>query len=238
MTRALWVVLVTACSVPGLDLTGKTCPCGDGYMCVANHCMRGSGGGSDAASPFCLGSAPGAMLYGDNFDSGSLDSGWMPNGGSWNVSNGQLVQTDAGAALAYALTTHVSQADYRVTAQMSGQSGGTALGIAVRGALGAKTQYDCLWEPGVTGVLLLQSTNNGGQATTLASQVGLPSAGASETVTMEMLASGTELRCCLDNIAGATVSSSNPTPSYTSGQPGLATSHMAASFDNFAVYAN
>jgi hypothetical protein len=202
---------------------------------MADHCVKNQGG--DGGSAFCLGSAPGAMLYGDNFDGATLDSGWITTS-VWAQTGGQLVQSDPNDQLAFAYTTHISQGNYRVVAQMSGTAGGTGMGIVARNTAGMKTMYNCLWEPGTTGALVVQATNNGGVATTLGSQVGIPSGGATETVTMELLATGNELRCCLDNIAGAIVSVSNPTPSYATGQPGLVTNRMEARFDNFAVYAN
>jgi hypothetical protein len=233
--RAVWLVVVTACSVPDVNLANKLCPCIAGYACVANHCVKNNPG-SDAGNPSCLGSDPGTILYTDNFDGAVIDSGWITTT-MWAQTGGQLVQSDGNDQLAFAYTTRVSQANYRVVAQMAGTAGGTGMGLVARNTAGMKTMYNCLWEPGTTGALVLESTNNGGVAMTLASQVGIPSGGATETVTMELLAVGTELRCCLDNIAGAMVSVSNPTPSFSTGQPGVITNRMEAQFDNFAVYA-
>jgi hypothetical protein len=227
---------LAACSVPGIDLANKMCPCESGYTCVANHCV--SNGGSDGpASASCLGTDPGTLLYGDTFDGGSLDTGWQTTP-MWAQSGGKLVQSDTNDQLAFAYTTHVTTSDYRVVAQLTGTAAGTGLGITMRVAPGMKTQYDCLWEAGTTGALVLQATNPGGVPSTLKSQVGIPSGGATATVTMEVLASGTDLRCCLDSVAGASVEVMNPSPPYATGQPGLVTDRMVGSFDNFEVYAN
>jgi hypothetical protein len=222
---------LAGCSVPDLDLSTKGCPCSSGYVCVANTCQRSTG---DGGATSCLGSAPGASLYADNFDAPTIDPGWTTTA-MWSQGGGQLTQNDPSDQLAFASTSNVTTTSYRVVAQMTAPSGGLAMGIAVRMNPGGKQQYDCLWEPGITAVLLWQSTNAGGQPSTLMTQVGLPS---STSVTMEVTAIGTDLRCCIDNIAGATLDVSDPSPSYTTGEPGLVTDHMRASFDNFAVYAN
>jgi hypothetical protein len=227
----LLVAALAACSVPDLDLTKKGCPCTSGYVCVANTCQRTT---ADGGPTSCLGSAPGALLYADTFDATTIDPGWMTSS-MWSQSGGQLTQSDVNDQLAVASTSHVTTPSYRVVAQMSATAGGLAMGISVRSVGGGRQQYDCLWEPGATGVLLWQSTNAGGQPSTLMTQIGLPS---SSSVTMEVTAIGTELRCCIDDIAGATLDVSNPSPSYPTGEPGLMTDRMRASFDNFAVYSN
>ena len=239
MTRLVLALALAlaACSVPDVDLANKTCPCETGYTCIANHCVSSGGSGDGPMSASCLGTNPGALIYGDNFDGATLDTGWQTTT-MWAQSGGKLTQNDVNDQLAFAYTTRVTQSDYRVVVQMSGTTGGLGLGIAVRVMPGTKTQYDCLWEPGTTGALLLQWTNNGGQPTTLKSQVGIPSGGATETVTMEVGMIGSDLRCCLDNVAGATIEVMNPSPAYPTGQPGLVTDRMIGSFDNFEVYSN
>jgi len=233
MLRTAPFVLVAACSVPDVDLSNKTCPCASGYTCVANQCERTTG--SDGGSPVsCLGTTPGTSLYSDNFDAATIDAGWVTTS-MWAQTGGELVQSDPNDQLAFAYTTRVTATSYRVVAQMTTTATGMGMGIAVRAAPGAKTQYDCLWLPGGTATLLWQWTNNGGVPSTYTTQIGLPS---SMTVTMEVTAIGTELRCCIDNIAGANVTVSNPSPSYATGQPGVVTDRTRASFDNFAVYAN
>ena len=239
MTRlAALLAFAAACSVPALDLANKQCPCADGYTCddSSNTCVpRGSDSGDAGTS--CIGSVPGMQLYSDDFSAATIDSRWVTSA-MWSQTGGALVQSDPNDQLAVAYTTAVTTSSYRVVANLTGTAGGTGLGIAVRVSETGKTQYDCLWEPGTTtGVLILQSTNNGGQGSTITSQVGLPSGGAAATVTMEMLANG-GLQCCLDGVPGATVEISSPTPSYPTGQPGLVTDRMQASFRDFAVYAN
>lgn len=230
--RGALLVLAVGCSVPDVDLTMKSCPCETGYACVANRCERTSGSdGGPIVS--CLGSEPTDQIYADNFDAATIDAGWVTST-MWAQTGGELVQSDTNDQLAIAYTTHVTANDYRVIATMTANAGGMAMGISVRQASG-KQLYDCLWEPGGTAALLVQWTNNGGAATTLMSKVGLPT---SPTVTMEFSAFGTQLHCCIDNIGTADVMVSNPSPSYTTGQPGLVTDRMHASFDNFAVYSN
>jgi hypothetical protein len=225
-------VAVAACSVPALDASNKACPCMTGYTCVVDRCLPVGDGG---VLPSCLGSEPGTLLYADEFDGASLDPGWTTTT-SWAQLGGELVQSDAADQLAVAYTTKVGVASYRVAVAIS-TAGGTGAGIAVRVPVGLRTQYDCVWQPGSPGTLLWQSTNNGGQASTLGAPVPANDGGQT-TATMEVTAIGSELRCCLDEFPGASVSVSNPTPSYPTGQPGVMTNRMRASFDRFAVYTN
>ena len=233
------LVLLAACSVPAVNLDGKQCPCAAGYTCQTstNTCKalvdakRDDTGGSNS----CLGSAPGASLYSDSFD-GAMT--FTTLSGTWSQSGGQLVQTDTTGGLAVAYTTNsaTNVGTYRVVAAMTGMTPGTAMGIAVRITAGMRQQYDCLWEPGTTGTLLWQSVNNGGNATTLGTPtVGVPT---SLAVTMEVLATPTMIKCCIDNLSGAVNTVNNPSPTLSSGVPGLATLDMHAAFDGFDVYAN
>ena len=234
--RVVLLALVAACSVPSVDLSNKTCPCVPGYVCdvLAMKCRLASDAGGSTS---CLGSDPGAPLYTDSFDAATLDSGWLTTT-AWAPSAGELVQSDANDQLAFAYTTRVTQSDYRVITHVSGTAGGLGMGIALRVGAGTKAQYDCVWEPGTTGVLLLQATNNGGVATTLDSKVGLPMSDPTAKVTMEASAISGQLRCCIDEIAGASVQVASPSPAYLTGQPGLVTVRMHASYDDFGAFAN
>lgn len=234
----LVVVALAACSVPDLALEGKACPCTSDYTCgVDMRCHSKIDGGTkdgSGSATSCLGSAPGAVLLADSFD-GAMT--FTPSGGTWTQSGGALQQTNAASGLAFAYSTNpaVDVSTYRVVSTMTGTSPGTAMGISVRIASGQKTRYDCIWEPGASGTLLWQSVNNGGNATTMGNPVTTTS---SLQVTMEVLAAGTSLKCCIDNIASASVTVTNPSPSYPSGAPGVVVNDMKASFADFTVYAN
>lgn len=237
LALALVVPLVPACSVPSLDLSGKACPCAPSYVCdsFTMTCRLAADAGGSTS---CLGSDPGTALYSDQFEGASIDPGWVTTT-MWSQGSGVLEQTDVNDQLAFAYTTHVTAADYRVTAQLTGTAGGTGMGVVLRAQLSTKAQYDCVWEAGGTaGALLLQVTNNGGAPTTLASQVVGNSGGAAAPVVMEAFAQGGELRCCLDGLSDAKVSATAPAPVYSSGQPGLVTDRMRGTFDDFSVTAN
>ncbi|HEY1553768.1 MAG TPA: hypothetical protein VGF94_02985 [Kofleriaceae bacterium] len=229
------IALAGACSVPALDVTHKQCPCTTGYVCddATNTCVSALG---DAGPSSCLGSEPGALIFSDDFEAATLDASWVTSAG-WAQTGGALVQSDANDQLAVAYTTATTTSSYRIVATMSGTAGGTGLGIAVRVSETSREQYDCLWEPGATGVLVLQSTNNGGAGSTITQQVGLPSGAATDSITMEMLANG-GLQCCLDGVPGATAAISSPTPLYAGGQPGLVTDRMPATFTSVTAFAN
>jgi hypothetical protein len=235
--RALVLLGLAGCSVPDVSLEGKSCPCASGYQCGTDmkcHAMPGDGGKRDVpGGASCLGTAAGAGLLLEEFD-GALT--FTTSGGTWTQSGGQLVQTLASSGLAFAYTSNSAEnlGTYRVVTTVTGMTPGTSMGIAVR-VNGGKQQYDCLWEPGSAGLLLWQSVNNGGQATTLSTSSPVAT---SSSVTMEVLAAGNTLQCCIDNIAGATLTVNNPTPSYPTGQPGVVVTDMHAAFDYLHVYAN
>jgi hypothetical protein len=238
--RSLAIALAIAgCSVPDVSLEGKACPCAGDYQCGGDmkcHAMPSDAAKKDTPlSSSCLGSAAGAMKYMNGFDGADQ---FIPGGnGTWAQTGSQLVQSNATAGLTFAYTTNAmaNGSTYRVTAKMTGMTPGTAMGISVRITDGMNTRYDCLWEPGASGTLLWQSVNNGNNPTTMGTPVVTTT---STQVTMEVLAAGTTLKCCIDNITAATITVNNPSPSYGSGLPGVVVNDMHASFDDFTVYAN
>jgi hypothetical protein len=237
--RAACVLLVAAaCSVPDVSLDGKHCPCASGYQCdtVTNTCKTTLGDGG--FQPTCIGTTPAGLLYSDSFDSGTLD--WTTTA-MWAESGGVLEQKDATDPLAFAFPNAsggaASATEYRIVAKMTGTAGGTAMGVSFRIQAGQKAQYDCLWEPGAgAGALVLRSTNAGGQPTTIGTTTGIANPGPETSYTMEVLAQSGSFTCCLDGLASAIVTSGSS--SYPTGVPGLVTSQMHATFDDFAVYAN
>ncbi len=236
------LVLAAGCSVPAVSLEGKDCPCAGNFQCGADmkcHAVLSDGGKQDVMHDTppggsCLGSSPGASLYSDGFD-GAL--AFQTNGGTWSQSASALSQTNAtsGLAFAHTLTAATNTATERVVVAMTGMTPGTAMGIAVRVTAGQKGHYDCLWEPGSTGALLIQQVNNGGGAQTIGSKTGLAS---SLAVTMEVHASGNTIQCCIDGVAGATLTATDTNGSFPSGLPGVSVNDMKASFTQLDVYSN
>ena len=235
MVKLLALLAIAACSVTDASLEGKACPCASGYVCGADMTCHSTLPPTDGKQPdtpagaSCLGTAPGAMLA-------TGFSGFQTTGGTWTT-GAQLQQTNAASGLAFANTTNSAAniSNYRVVATMTGTTPGTAMGIAIRITTGMKTQYDCLWEPGTAGTLLLQQVNNGGQASTIATA---PPVATNLQVTMELLATGNTFKCCIDGIANATITGSDPNNSYPSGFPGVAVVDMHATFTAFTVYSN
>lgn len=230
--KALALIALAACSVPDLSLEGKKCPCVSGYSCGGDGLChaQGDGGVKDVTmTTSCLGSAPGMSLY------SGFATTFATTGGTWTQGT-NLQQTDAASGLAFAYINNASLAlaTYRIVAHAVGTTPGTAMGISLR--ISGKPQYDCLWEPGTAGTLIWQYVNNGGQAANLANPLtALPT---STEITMEVLATPTMLECCIDNIAAAKQTVTNPTPNYAMGLPGVAVVDMKATFDQFEVFAN
>lgn len=238
--RALMLACAAACSVPAVALDGKDCEngqCAAGYTCnVATnkcHLVIDAAMGDTAPGTSCLGAQAGNPLYSDNFDTGALNWTTTP---MWAQTGGVLVQSDPNDMDAYAIAP--TAAATRVTADMTGTAGGMGMGIVVRAqAAQPKQHYECIWEPGTPGVLLLRMTNNGGSPSTTLAQMTFTSIGATTKYTMELSVDAMQnLHCCLDGLSGVTLSARDTTNAYTTGAPGLATLQMHASFDNFAVY--
>ena len=226
MVKALAALALTACSVPGVTLEGKQCPCADGYTCnIATNTCQVTGDAQFGSS--CLG-AEGAPLFAVNFDGDMLP---LTQGlGTWTASGGQAQQTDAAAAFAFAYSTSAVPSDYRVAATVTPASG--AAGIALRTTLGAKTMYFCDWRAD-TATLELGFTNNGGQPSAIMSMTATPSTG---PVTIHAEARGANLACCIDEVPAAKLLMI-PDSRYANGQPGLVTETGTATFDGFVVSA-
>jgi hypothetical protein len=225
VVKALAALALAACSIPGVTLEGKQCPCADGYTCnIATNTCQVTGDAQFGSS--CLG-AEGAPLFAVNFDD-TLQL--TPGAGTWSASGGQAQQTDGAAAFAFAYSTSAVPSDYRVAAMVTPASG--AAGVALRATLGGKTMYFCDWRPD-TGTLELGFTNNGGQPGAIMSKTATPSTG---PVTIHAEARGANLSCCLDEIPDAKLLTI-PDARYANGQPGLSTETGTATFDTFVVSA-
>jgi hypothetical protein len=226
VVRALAALALTACSVPGVTLDGKQCPCSDGYTCsIATNTCQVSTDAQFGSS--CLG-AEGAPLFALNFDDATL--ALTTGAGTWTASGGQALQTDAGTTFAFTYSTSAVPSDYRVAATVV--SAGEAAGVTLRTTLAGKTMYYCTWRADA-GALELGFTNNGGNPTAIMSVTASPSSG---PVTIHAEAKGTNLACCIDDIPGASLTMI-PDTRFANGQPGLATQTGSATFDNLVVSA-
>ena len=238
--KAALLVALAGCSVPALSLDGKPCPCAGGYTCntATNKCEATIDAAKrDAPGLGCLGTAPGASVYA----LGTFD--WTKAAGTWTGSGASVAQTDATANLAFAtaLPSEVapSLAGFRVVVDMTGSAGGEYLGVAFRVTGTGAQQYDCMFSPGtgINGTLAFDVRNNPGNIVgTPLLVTGLTDSGTSGTYRLEVLVSNGSIKCCIDGIANATLSTTDTT--YASGEVGLVTSLMSATFASFAVYAN
>jgi hypothetical protein len=231
VVKALVVValVLAACSVPGVTLEGKQCPCTDGFTCntATNTCHANDASIDVPPGSSCLG-AEAARLFSVDFNDNTLHL--TPGLGTWTASGGQAQQTDAATAFAFAYSTSAVPSDYRVAATVIPASG--AAGVVFRNALGSKTMYYCDWNAG-TGKLVLGYTNNGGNPTQITSVTATPSSG---PVTIHAEAKGTNLSCCLDEVPAAKLLMV-PDTRYPNGQPGLSTEAGSAAFDDLVVSA-
>ncbi len=223
----LFALACVACSVPPLSLDGKLCPCAEGYTCdtATNLCrpkVTGDGGFTG-----CLSGTPGT----------SISSGFatFASGvGSWNITSTQVAQPGPAAlAFAYANDTSLDRSMYRVVAHMTSSATAGRMGIAVRVSANLKQRYECVWDLGGSSTLYWRSINNS-MATTIPPTAPRPTSIAD--VTMEVLANGGTLTCCLDEVS-ASVSITNAT-TPASGLPGVVADDIVATFDQFTVFTN
>jgi hypothetical protein len=256
MIRLALALALVGCSVPDIDLAGKACPCPDGWVCTpANTCARaalpddaqpldgasdGSNGGIDAqVIPSCLGMPLSHMAY-TTSTFADFGTAWTTKGGTWAVSNSNLVQSSATADVSVAAYS-VTASDYRVVSTYHATS--TGIGLAIELALriniaGSNLHvYHCNWEPS-DGAFLIQrtdSTMNGAvlQEVTIDTNA-IPNYKPSDPITMEFQAIGNSLTCCLHDITGATLGAVDNT--YSTGGVGTKTYKMSAVYDDFTVY--
>ena len=130
LVRVLVLACLAACSIPGVTLEGKQCPCADGYTCnIATNTCQVTGDAQFGSS--CLG-AEGAPLFAVNFDD-MLQL--TPGAGTWTASGGQAQQTDAASAFAFAYATSAVPSDYRVAAMIAPGSGAAGVTLLVKNAM-------------------------------------------------------------------------------------------------------
>jgi hypothetical protein len=226
------VTMLSACSVPALDLNGKQCPCSDNYVCVAGTCHSSPIDAADDET--CLG-APGAELY--SF-AGTFD--WTHAGGSWSGAGKQITQTQATGNVAVAYEGSVTATSYRVTTTVSTPSASSKseLGVALSVSNSGEDLYECMLAPANNELAI--RIDAGGNRSTLSSvaiQVGTLAA-----VTMEAnitTAGGNPtMSCCLRGVASAKlIDVVDENGTIANGPPGLATYQADAAFDSFIVTA-
>jgi hypothetical protein len=242
---------VAACSVPGLELEGKQCPCADGYTCdtATNTChamLGGDGPNIDAdgdgpmpdSSPgSCIGGTTGALLYGTAFTQGNLQ--WTEPLGDWSVVGGEAHQNDAAIALGYAFPDQTAtETNYRLTAklrQLSG-SGTDAVGLLLRAQTTNDGNYACDWQPS-TGRFAISVVSTAGAPTELSGIVvdtaAIPGYLPTDAQIMDGRANGSMIECCIRGMPTAHLMITDTT--YATGGPGFRTASMSAAYDDLAI---
>jgi hypothetical protein len=263
VTRAaLAAVALAGCTVADVDLTGKQCPCASGWLCetATNTCVRDPAmidarmidappGGDAIDAPIdtppggsCLGTAPGAELLADDF---ADLVGWNVNGGLWSAVANEAQQTDVLADPAQLSPTGATGfTDYRVVVEMRYITGAVVdslLAVGMRLQVGNSGQYQCSWDPVTGSFKLIWTRNSGAPGSTLAqTQVNLaaiPGYLPTMPVTIELQAVGNQLSCCLRDVPGATLTTSDVDLHFAAGSPTLRPALMSAAYRDFHVYA-
>jgi len=243
----LALVTIAGCSIKDVDLTGKACPCPDGWVCAAdNTCQRSVTPGDDAPivhpdvammdtplpATSCL-TAPYTTVKYATMDFSDYAITWQSVGGAWSVGNNALAQTDKVADLSYAYhTMPIAQANYRIVSTMKQTQGaaGGALEIAFRIDDVKQSMYHCNYQPN-DGLFLIQHTDNAvGGGSLMEIQLGNLT---TTPFTMEVQVTGNQLECCIDNVAGAHITVTNSL--YATGLAGVKTYRMAGGFTSFAL---
>lgn len=240
--RWLVLVVVAACRIPDLDVTGKACPCPSGYACIANACVAESAidaapaDGDPVAS--CIAAPKMALVY-QTATFAEFPTGWSTIGGSWLPGATALHQASENDSLAVALLStnpgNAAAADYRVVAtatQTTGATGG-ALEVVVRGSFADKTMYHCNLEPN-DGKLLIDRTNAGGTGAVGLVETAVEIAAPKASYTLEIQVEGDRIECCARGVANASIATHDAT--LATGLPGIKTYLMSGDFAAFAVY--
>jgi hypothetical protein len=235
--RALLVLLLAAgCSVPAVDLEGKSCPCAEGYVCdkPTNRCFSSNGDGGvidSRGTTSCLGGSTQEIYrYAGMFD-------WVHVDASWSGA-AEIKQSSSQVQGSYTFKTNAELTaahDYKVTATMRQTAAGTgspAFGIALRTQLSTqdKQHYACMFSFKAK-ELYIEETQGGNTTTLMAKPVA--ETGNAIPLTMEAKIVGSTITCCIREYPTASVSATSAT--VTAGYPGLETTRMAAAFGSFAV---
>jgi hypothetical protein len=249
VNRFVVAAALVGCSVPDLDLTGKPCPCPDGWVCsAANTCQRTVAPGDalrdtppdhtnmdTPVAASCLVAPYTAPIYTTTTFGDFNTAQWIrPSGaGTWSVIQGQLHQTDNLSSLAYVYHMGVLT-NFRVVATMHQEMGdaGGAVEIAFRISTTSASMYHCNFEPN-DGGFLIQETANGVGGTQLVTKT-LQGVNPQGTYTMEVQATDHQLQCCIDGIPDAYLTIADST--YGAGYAGLKTYVMSAVISAFTVY--
>jgi len=200
VTTRVAIVLATcaasACSIGPLDLTGKQCPCAEGWTCDVgtNTCV---GGPADAPvvydaridappgtpdAPFDATSpadarvdaapgttclgAPGAELLFDDFPD---LIGWTTQGGTWAAVTSEAVQSNVTTQLAYAYPAGTTTfTDYRVTTEARRVAGTGLIQAAARIRSSDDGQYACGWDADSGAFSIVWQRTNGNLGGTIA----------------------------------------------------------------------
>jgi hypothetical protein len=249
LERAALVVFAAlaggACSVPGLSLEGKQCPCSDGYVCdeLTNRCLATNDGGGIIDSPAatqCLPSPGGeteVYRYTGTFD-------WLHEHTSWTAMAGEIRQTSSSAQNSYTYKTSaelIAAPNIRVISTMRETTAGNgtpAFGIVLRAQLSSqdKSRYTCNWVP-KDRQLRIEVQSGGGSPTLLGAAAVTPATALPASLTMEAAIDGSTLACCIRELPAARLTGiQDPAMVVATGYPGVSTHRMAAAFGSFVVF--
>jgi hypothetical protein len=257
---ALGIMLASACTVGGISLEGRRCPCVGSYVCdqASGLCLfdprDATVGPPDGLVPPT--DAPGEtiappLLFRDDFDGGISDD-WRvmtddAGVGGWSVGDGGLpTQSTIDTAFSFLYLPGLASAtDYRVIGRMRPVAGTGAMEIVYRINLSPSevAYYFCAYEP-TTGLLVIQAGLSGSDGATIDySELGRQQAvnflgHENDWVTMTVEAVGTSFRCKLDEILvqELQVVAVVPTFVFAQGAVGFKTYYLAAQFQSIEVY--
>ncbi len=223
-TTAVFATL--SCQIPSLELSGKACPCVDGFTC-------------DEARNVCV---EGDLIFEDDFKGGL--SKWSIVRGDWSTNPNGALQRDPAVDAVMLATGFEAARYYRVETRFRRRTGGDedgAMEIVVR--FGSSGMYHCNYEPG-TGKLFFQREDSTGtiSETIPAPVAGLPpdpDAWFTMNVELRPSESGERVGCWIDELpASARIDSGDPRGlRYGAGTFGLKTWHKPAEFAFIKVYA-
>jgi len=243
------LVALCGCSIAPADYTGKACAdgkCPAGYECnvATNQCQtdvvmidgavtsNDDARDADTVAESCLPNPRSGLVYA-SASFGQLPGGWATSG-SWSTSGGELLQMDAAVDHAFAARTidTAEAGNYRLVATMRAlRVTGDRLGIAFRVSPSPDgVMYACVLDT-TTGRFELRYAQPGVDATFGSRML---TVGPQEVFTIEVDASGTDLRCCIRGRSGSNISVQNAM--LPTGAAGVTTQDSHGAFSSFYAY--
>jgi hypothetical protein len=183
----------------------------------------------------CSEGPPSGALFVDGFDKDPITERWDTAGtGTWDSAASSAAQADVDVPGYASILNSLGTNDYRVGAEMTRSSTDPdgSMALSLRGS-STNPGYLCSWQPGLAKLSIVAAESLA--STTLDEVLADSSYSPDATFAVQAEAVGDQIRCCVHDVPGATLTVTDP--SIASGEPGVSTNAISATFDSFTVVA-